>query len=183
VYDQFNSDTASCERPYVRRRITGEVIFMLLFRLLASALVAGIVLSCEAAPDGASQATPGPLDLPDNVAPPLEGTLWEFIEVEGALVVHFDNEEVPQIRLVAADHTIVAWLSCNLFKGTYEIEGESLRLHPIPVSWRDCLASHEQEDTIRRVIQAVTSYRIDDDRLFLFAEGRVVAVLGPMEQP
>lgn len=151
--------------------------------VLASALVAGVVLSCEAAHESTPQATSELGGSTSNVAPPLEGTLWEFIEVEGAPLVHFDNEEVPQIRLNSADHTIMAWLSCNLFKGTYEFEGESLRLQPIPVSWRDCLASHEQEDAIRRVIQAVTSYRIDGDRLVLSAEGRVVAVLGPMEQP
>jgi heat shock protein HslJ len=158
------------------------MISMVRFRVLASALVAGVVLSCEALNDSSAPATSGPGGVTSNVAPSLEGTLWEFIEIEGAPVVHFDNEEVPQIRLITADHTIVASLSCNLFKGTYEIEGESLRLHPIPVSFRDCLASHEQEDAIRRVIQAVTSYRINGDRLFLFAEDRAVAVLGPMEQ-
>jgi hypothetical protein len=156
---------------------------MILFRLLAYALVSGLVLSCDAAPDSASQTTAGPGDRTDNVAPPLEGTLWEFIEIEGAPVVHFDNEEVPQIRLVAADHTIVAWLSCNLFKGTYELERESLRLYPIPESFRDCVASSEQETAIRRVIHAATSYRTQGDRLFLFAEGREVAVLGAMAQP
>lgn len=156
---------------------------MVCFRVLASALVAAVVLSCEAASDGTPQATSEPGDVTRNVAPPLEGTLWEFIEIDGAPVVHFDNEEVPQIRLITADHTIVAWLSCNLFNGTYAMEGERLRLHPAPVSWRDCLASHEQEGAIRRVVQAVTSYRIDGDRLVLFAEGRAVAVLAPMEQP
>ncbi len=156
---------------------------MVRFRVLAFALVGGIVLSCEAVPDSTPQATSETGDVTSNVAPPLEGTLWEFIEIEGAPVVHFDGEEVPQIRLIAADHALVAWLSCNLFKGTYEIEGESLCVHPIPVSWRDCLASHEQEGAIRRVVQAVTSYRIDGDRLVLYAEGRAVAVLAPMEQP
>lgn len=155
---------------------------MLRFLILASALVAGVALSCEAGGDDTPEVASGPGEATTDVAPPLEGTLWEFVEIEGEPVVRFDNEEVPQIRLIAADQTLTASLSCNLFKGTYEIEDESLRLQLTPVSWRDCQASHEQEEALRRVIQAATSYRIEDGRLLLLAESRVVAVLTPMAQ-
>jgi heat shock protein HslJ len=148
---------------------------------LTAALSAAITLSCQTKQDDALQVNSGSEGVTNRGAPPLEGTLWKFIEIEGKPVVQFELEETPQIRLISADHTITAWLSCNLFEGTYEIDGETLRLHPMPVTWRECLESHEQEEAIRRVVQAVTSYRIDGDRLVLSAEGRVAAVLIPMD--
>ena len=149
--------------------------------VLTAALAAGIALSCQNEQDNAVQGTSGSGDATNRIAPPLEGTLWKFIEIEGKPVVQFDLEETPQIRLISADNTITAWLSCNLFGGTYQTDGESLQLHPTPVSWRECFDSHEQEEAIRRIIQAVTSYRIDADRLVLSADGQVVAVLVPMD--
>jgi heat shock protein HslJ len=150
------------------------------FFIVVSALLFGGVLSCDAQRDVTSQVA-GESNGATSDVTPLEGTLWKFVEVEGEPIVPFDNEEAPQIRLIAEEHTLTASLSCNLFKGTYETEGNGLRLQLTPVSWRECQASHEQEELLRRVIGAVTTYRVDDDRLSLVAESQVVAVLVPVK--
>ena len=155
---------------------------MIRYAVIVSVLAVGGSLSCQARQGDTPQAAGGREPTTDTVVP-LEGTLWEFVEVEGEPVVHFDQEEVPQIRFIADGRTLTASLSCNLFNGTYETEGEDLRVELAPVSWRECQASHGQEELLRRVIQSVTSYRVEDDRLLLFAGSGVVAILVPMEQP
>ena len=132
---------------------------------LALAIVAASALSCQSG------------DAIGLTDPPLEGTLWEFVEIDGDTVAHFDNEEIPRLRLLPKDHSIDAWLSCNLFNGHYEMDGGQLTLRPAPVSWRDCVTSHEQEETIRRVLQRVTRYRIEGERLYLSDDERVLAIL------
>ena len=144
---------------------------MVRLHVVAAILSVGMTLSCQSGPDDTLRVTSGSGSEINTVVPPLEGTHWEFVEVEGKPVARFENEDTAQIRLISAGH---------ILEGTYETDGASLQLHPTPVTFRDCLESNGQEETIRRAIQIVTGYRIDGDRLILLAQADVVAVLMPM---
>jgi heat shock protein HslJ len=110
---------------------------------------------------------------------PLEGTVWEFVEIDGAPVIQYDLEDTPRIEFIPTERTISAWLSCNRFAGTYETDGTTLLIRPTPVTWRDCVDSNEQEEAIRRVLHSTESYSIEGGRLRFHSGGRVTALLVP----
>lgn len=106
-------------------------------------------------------------------APALQDSEWQLVELDG--------QPTPQskVRLTLAGdgRRAFGFSGCNRFAGGYELDAASLRFAQLAGTRMACAApAMELEGRVLKMFGAVTTHRIDGQRLLLLAaDGRVAA--------
>lgn len=109
---------------------------------------------------------------------PLAGTEWKLVELNGVKHdVFAQDADTFHFTLDAEKHSLNGVGACNRFFGSYEWGGgDSLRLMSVGMTRMAC-PNMDLEDDFVRALDRVDHYRIDGDRLELYAGDRRVAEL------
>jgi putative lipoprotein len=112
---------------------------------------------------------------PSRKTPPLVGTDWKLIELNGQAALE-ENQKAPSLQLIAAGRKIAGSGGVNRYFGTYTRSGSNLRLKPGGMTlMAGPEAMMQQEDAFIKALQAVTSYRIVGQTLELRKGSQLVA--------
>ena len=139
--------------------------------------IAGLALGfafAMIAADAAAQTTtatsqPGP-------APPLEGTYWRAIELDGTPApVEVTSREA---HLVFGAGTRVSGSDgCNRLTGTYDLKGDALTFGQFAVTQMACPDTGDTDRRFRAVLKGTSRFRIVGQRLELYgATGKPLAI-------
>jgi putative lipoprotein len=106
----------------------------------------------------------------------LQATYWKLTELDGHPSVPATGRNEAHLMLHQSDANFAASSGCNRISGTYELEANSLRLSPGPMTMMACAdALMQQEQAFVAALKTVTSYRIDGKTLDLLAGNKVLA--------
>ena len=104
-----------------------------------------------------------------DAPPPLAGTEWVALSVDGARVL-----AGTQITLEADSLGLGGYAGCNWYGGRYTRRGDSLRVEDVSSTGRGCLVPQgvtEQEMRFLTLLREARSYRISGDTLRLQGAG------------
>lgn len=112
--------------------------------------------------------------------PPLGGTRWTLVELEGVAVELGDEESAPHLVLDEVSSRLSGSGGCNRLAGSYEVGDEGLRFGPIASTRMACSeAAMERESAFLAVLAGVTGHRLDGSALVLLdgdgARARLIA--------
>lgn len=123
--------------------------------------------------------------LTATAAAPLEGSAWSASRVNngrGGLQSLIAGTEIT--AEFGVDGTVSGSSGCNTYSGTYEIEGDEMRIGPISVTEMACASPEgvmEQEQQYLAALGRVATWRSDGATLELRdAEGASQAAFGPV---
>lgn len=106
-------------------------------------------------------------------APPLEGTTWTAVELQGSSV---PTEDPPSITLQPGVG-LVGWTGCRMVTGVYTLEGGRLRFGSLDRPDLPCEGSLRVEQQFLSVLQNTGSYSMARDTLVLTGEAGPLARL------
>ena len=133
-------------------------------RLAASTCVIWLLVACGGAP----AAGPG-----ENVAAELEGTEWRLAEYGPADAPVAARPEPPITIKFEADGRIGGSGGCNSYGGTYELDGQSLKLGQIQSTLMACAdaAVTQQESVYLAALGSATTLQRSGDELTMGYDG------------
>jgi putative lipoprotein len=106
-------------------------------------------------------------DPPKSQARLIE-TYWKAIELEGKPVEVKAGTREPHMVLRSDKNAVSGFSGCNTFRGTYEVNGESLRFKSMASTLMACLpAGGDTEKNFLSAITATASQRISGETLEL----------------
>ena len=148
-------------------------------------LMFAVAMGC--APSGAPEPPPsGETAEPSTAAAPdtgarmssttLESTHWTLLDV-GGRPASGTADNVPDLRLNAAEKQAGGSTGCNRFFGPYTLSGDSLRFGNLASTMRACLEPDvgEQEGAFLKALGATRTWRISGDTLVLTGDAGPVA--------
>lgn len=98
----------------------------------------------------------------------LENTTWilaEYATADGSLT---ETLATTEIDATFAEGEVVGTGGCNSYRGTYEVDGDSLSFSPLASTMMACEQSiMDQETAFHAAMNAVVTYEIDNDSLVL----------------
>ena len=110
--------------------------------------------------------------------PPLGGTRWTLVELEGVAVELGDKESAPHLVLDEVSSRLSGSGGCNRLAGSYEVGDEGLRFGPIASTRMACSeAVMERESAFLAALAGVTGHRLDGSALELLDGDRARARL------
>jgi len=101
----------------------------------------------------------------------LRNTYWRLVRLEGESVQAQDQQREPHLVFAAEGERVSGSGGCNRLLGTFELEGERIKLSPMAATRMACPAGMDQEQRFVRSLERVVRYRIRGSQLELFAEG------------
>lgn len=107
----------------------------------------------------------------------LENTSWKLLDLGGAPVTAGDSKREPYLIFRAAQHHVAGTSGCNRLFGSYEMGADqSLKLKMGGMTMMACTDQlMKQEKNFLDALSAVTSYRLDGDKLELRKVDQVLA--------
>jgi heat shock protein HslJ len=110
--------------------------------------------------------------------PPLGGTRWSLVELDGVAVELDDEESAPHFVLDGVSSRLSGSGGCNRLAGSYEADDAGLRFGPIASTRMACPeAVMETESAFLAALAAVTGHRLEGSSLLLLDGDRVRARL------
>jgi copper homeostasis protein (lipoprotein) len=110
-----------------------------------------------------------------QAAAPLEGTLWNLIELNGLAVDASKLPKRPTLELDAASKRASGESSCNRFTGGYTLSGDTLRFSMLASTMMACVPGKDIEAAYLKALGEVTSFQISGNTLELIGDGNVLA--------
>jgi heat shock protein HslJ len=110
---------------------------------------------------------------PQAASIPLEDTVWSLISYQDGKSV------LPETEITATfdDGALFGSAGCNDYRGSYELDGQSLAVSPVAMTRKACAGPAgvmEQEQAYGAALASVAGYRIQGERLELLDAGAVV---------
>ena len=113
-----------------------------------------------------------------DVGPPLGGTHWTLVELEGAPLDLGTDETAPYFVLDGETSRLSGSGRCNRLAGSYDLGEAGLGFGPIATTRMACSeAVMERESAFLAALAAVTGHRLEGSSLVLLDEDRIVARL------
>src|SRR5262245_6726794 len=107
---------------------------------------------------------------------PLRGTYWKLVGLHGAPVQVAENQREPHLIFANFEPRVSGSGGCNRVTGSFELDGNTLRLGQMAATRMACLRGMEQEQAFLQSMTKVERYRISGSHLdMLDAQGAVVA--------
>jgi copper homeostasis protein (lipoprotein) len=107
---------------------------------------------------------------------PLRGTYWKLVRLHGTPVQVVEKQREPHLILANFEPRISGSGGCNRVTGSFEIDGDKLRLGRMAVTMMACPSGMEQERRFLQSLEKVERYRISGSHLeMLDAQGAVIA--------
>lgn len=140
--------------------------------------IAAISLAVSLAAPMAAQEQPGKPAAMMEETMPLEGTYWKIVSLGGEPVGEAESGRDPHI-LFHADGGLNATVGCNMMRGTYQLDGETLTFGPAATTMMACPPPLDAaERALIAVLETTAGYVLAGDTLSLVdADGAVVADL------
>jgi heat shock protein HslJ len=104
----------------------------------------------------------------------IEEVTWRLASLGG----RDPDGEPPFFRLTREGREVRGDGGCNNFRGTYELDGERIRMGPLASTRRACAeqSRNAQETALLAALEAATSWRVEGDRLLLLGATGELAV-------
>jgi copper homeostasis protein (lipoprotein) len=107
---------------------------------------------------------------------PLRNTYWKLVRLGGAPVEAAEKQTEPHLILAAREPRVSGSGGCNRIVGSFEVEGDRLRLSRMAGSRMACPSGMEQEQRFVQALPNVERYRIRGSHLeMLDATDAVIA--------
>ena len=121
-----------------------------------------------------------PVEAPKSAAenaPPLVGTEWHLVELNGAQVppAQGGSASSSRLQLQWEDQKFFGFSGCNRFFGTYELVGSLVTFGNMGATRMACPTGMDQEREVLTALRTTTRYEIKDTQLRLFREDQCVA--------
>lgn len=114
---------------------------------------------------------------------PLRGTYWKLVRLGQTPVQAVGNQRQPHLIFAANEPQVSGNGGCNSISGSFELDGEKLRLRHMVSTMMACPSGMEQERRFLRSLEKVARFRISGGRLEMFdAAGAVIAQFEAMTQ-
>lgn len=111
-----------------------------------------------------------------QVDSPLRGTYWKLVRLGEMPVQMAEKQREPHLIFANFEPRISGSGGCNRVTGSFELDGDKLRLRRMAGTMMACLAGMEQEQRFLQSIGKVERYRISGSHLeMLDAGGAVIA--------
>lgn len=106
----------------------------------------------------------------------LQDIHWTLVELRGAAVQGPAGRAEPHLLFQSSGRRLSGHSGCNRLTGTYELDGERLRLGRVAATRMACVSGAEVERVFLDMLGAVDAWRVDGQELQLIdAGGAVVA--------
>jgi heat shock protein HslJ len=106
----------------------------------------------------------------------LRGTYWKLVHFGGMPVQVAEKQREPHLIFANGEPRISGSGGCNRVMGTFELDGDKLRVRGIASTRMACPTGMEQEQQFLRSIEKVERYRISGRHLeMLDMAGAVIA--------
>ncbi len=94
------------------------------------------------------------------VESPLRGTYWKLVRLNEAPVQVAEKQREPHLIFASNEPRISGSGGCNRLTGSFELDGDKLRLRGMAGTMMACLAGMEQEQRFLQSLEKVERYRI-----------------------
>jgi heat shock protein HslJ len=108
---------------------------------------------------------------PGQATASLENTLWRLVALGDTAVKAAANLREARFVLASEHHLVQGDTGCNnRLKGTYTLDGESLKIGPVATTRMACpdTLRAEQERAFLKALEGTASYKIHGENLELF---------------
>jgi heat shock protein HslJ len=107
---------------------------------------------------------------------PLRNTYWKLVRLGDAPVQVADRQREPHVIFNASEARLSGYGGCNRVTGSFEVDGDRLKIGPMAATRMACPDGMEQEQRFLQAIQKVATYRIGGSHLDMMdASGAVLA--------
>jgi copper homeostasis protein (lipoprotein) len=107
---------------------------------------------------------------------PLRGTYWKLVRLSDTPVQAAEKQREPHLILASDGPRMSGSGGCNRVTGSFELDGDKLRLRRVAGTMMACPAGMEQEQRFLQSIEQVERYRISGSHLeMLDGAGAVIA--------
>lgn len=110
-------------------------------------------------------------------APMLVGTTWRLTELDGKPGLLGNDGKAATLELTADGKRVAGFAGCNRMAGTYQLNGDSLRLGPLAMTRMACVKGMELEQGFAAALEQTRAYRISSQVLELLGEHGTLARL------
>jgi copper homeostasis protein (lipoprotein) len=107
---------------------------------------------------------------------PLRGTYWKLVRLRDSAVPAAEKQREPHLIFANSEPRVSGSGGCNSVTGSFELDGDRLRLRAMAGTMMACRAGMEEEQRFLQSMENVERYRIRGSHLeMLDAAGAVVA--------
>jgi copper homeostasis protein (lipoprotein) len=106
----------------------------------------------------------------------LENTYWKLVELSGAAVATVPGEQEPHLRLESVLRKVTVSGGCNSFRGGYQRSQGTLHFTQLAGTRKACPEPvMERESALMQALAATTTFRLFNQALELYGQGRRLA--------
>jgi heat shock protein HslJ len=106
----------------------------------------------------------------------LRNTYWKLVRLGEAPVQVADRQREPHLIFNASEARLSGHGGCNRVTGSFEVDGDRLKIGPMAATRMACPDGMEQEQRFLQAVQKVATYRIRGSHLEMMdASGAVLA--------
>ncbi len=101
----------------------------------------------------------------------LKNTHWRLLVAKGTAIGVAEGQKEPFLYLAPDEDRIRGFAGCNIFTGSFELQGDRLSFTQVAATMKMCIRDMEKEQLFLAVMLEAASYRISGDTLHLFDDG------------
>jgi heat shock protein HslJ/uncharacterized lipoprotein NlpE involved in copper resistance len=106
----------------------------------------------------------------------LENTYWKLVELNGRSIVTGPGQQEPHLRLESVLRRVTVSGGCNSLRGGYQVNQENLSFTPLAGTKKACPEPvMEQENALLKTLAATTTFRLFNEALELYGQGKRLA--------
>jgi heat shock protein HslJ len=109
--------------------------------------------------------------------PLLVGTTWRLTQLEGKPAPLGQDGKAATLELTLNGKRVVGFAGCNRMAGTYQLNGDSLRLGPLALTRMACVKGMDLERGYVAALEHTRAYRLTPQGLELLGEAGSLAQL------
>jgi heat shock protein HslJ/uncharacterized lipoprotein NlpE involved in copper resistance len=113
----------------------------------------------------------------------LESTYWKLVELDGGAGSIVPGHQEPHLRLESVLRRVTVMGGCNSLRGGYQVDQGNLRFTPLAGTKKACPeAVMDQESAFLKALAITTTFRLFNEALELYGEGRRLARFEKQEE-
>lgn len=113
----------------------------------------------------------------------LENTYWKLVDLDGGAASIMPGQQEPHLRLESVLRRVTVTGGCNSLRGGYQLDQGNLRFTPLAGTRKACPEPvMDQENSLLKVLAATTTFRLFNEALELYGEGRRLARFEKQEE-
>jgi heat shock protein HslJ len=102
---------------------------------------------------------------------------WELSTIDGKKV----NEVNPIYIQLKEDNNVSGYIGCNTVNGSYTINGKKIQFTQLATTRKACMDMN-MEKNVLAVLDAASSFKLNDGKLILFVNGKEAATFSEMSE-